>query len=166
MRCRSQKVDLLIATALMVMAAWWILAPRQPTFQGKELSKWLRDFDFGGPRGADARAAVREIGTNSLPTLVRYLTHHDTALQREVFLLSQRYDVGLGFFETDFQWHRRAALGCGELGLAAEPALPALAEAVTNSQAPEQVVEALSKMLPESVRVLINAVISRSEEHT
>src|SRR5581483_9558466 len=111
-------------------------------------SRWLRDFDFGGPRGAAARAAVREMGTNSLPTLVRYLAHHDTALQRRVLLFFQKHDVGIGFFEDDFQWHRRAALACGELGLGAEPALPALAEALTNSQAPEQVVEALSKMLP------------------
>jgi hypothetical protein len=78
-----------------------------------------------------------------------------------VFLaLAQKYDIGLGGCEGDFQWHRRAAQACAELGLAAEPALPALAQAATNSQAPEQVVEAISKMLPKSAGVLTNVVVT------
>jgi hypothetical protein len=136
------------------------MAPHELRYQGKSLSRWLKDLDFGGRRGTAARAAIRALGTNSLPTLVRYLTHHDSSAELRWVSLAQKYQIGLEWFEDDFQWHRRAAQAFVELGPAAEPALPVLAQAITNSQAPEQVVEALSRLLPKSFNVLTNAAVA------
>src|SRR6516162_5731140 len=116
MRSRSRLAALLIATGLLAVAAWWFLIPHQPGYQGKSFSRLLKDVDFGGRRGAAARAAIREIGTNSLPALARYLTHHDSSLERRWFAFTRKYGVGVEWFEDDFQWHRRAALALGELG--------------------------------------------------
>jgi hypothetical protein len=155
-----RKAAILVASVLLVTAACWFMAPHGPRYQGKSLSRWLKDLDFGGRRGAAARVAVREIGTNALPILVRCLTHHDSAWELRWFALAHKYEVGLNLFEDDFQWHRRAAQAFVELGPAAKPALPVLAQAVTNSQAPEQVVEALSRLLPMSFYVLTNAAVA------
>lgn len=124
------------------------------------IKRLLRDFDYGSHRGAAARAAVRAIGTNSLPTLIRYLEHRDSLFKLRFIAFVQQLDIWKARVDDDFLWHRRAALACGELGLAAEPALPVLAQAATNSQAPEQVVEALSRMLPKSTAVLTNVVVT------
>lgn len=70
----------------------------------------------------------------------------------------QLHGIGGAPVENDFQWHRRAAEGLRQLGPAAVPALALLAEAVTNSQAPEQVVDALCAMVPRSTWVLTNVV--------
>ena len=145
---------------LLALTVSWFLIPREPAYQGKALSTWLRDFDFRSQQGAGARAAVRAIGTNSLPTLISYLTHRDKPLKLRFVAFARQHGILAASLDDDFLWHRRAALACGVLGLAAEPALPVLAEAATNSQAPEQVVEALSKMLPKSTAVLANIVLT------
>jgi len=156
---RWRKASFVIASVLLATAACWFLPPHGPRYQGKSLSRWLKDLDFGGRRGAAARLAVRELGTNALPTLVRCLTHHDSSWELRWFAFAHKYEVGLDLLEDDFQWHRRAAQGFVELGAVAEPALPVLAQAVTNSQAPEQVVVALARLLPKSFNVLTNAAV-------
>ena len=143
---------------------WRVSLPSEPKYQGKALSLWLRDLDYGSQRGAAARSAIREMGTNSLPKLIQYLTHHDNKLKLRVIAVIQQHFFWAPRLEDDFLWHKRAALACGELGLAGEPALTVLASAATNSQAPEQVVEALSKMLPKSIAVLTNIALNCGSE--
>src|SRR5262245_18393248 len=113
---RWRKASICIGSVLLGTAAGWFMAPHDVRYQGKSLSRWLKDLVFGGRRGAAARAAVREMGTNALPTLVRCLTYHDSLCELRWFALAHKYEVGLDLFEDDFQWHRRAAQGLVELG--------------------------------------------------
>jgi HEAT repeat protein len=87
---------------------------------------------------------------------MHYLRYRDSAIKTRIMLFLREYPVWSGGIDDAFLWNRRAAVACGELGSMAQAALPALAEAVTNSQAPEQVLEALAKMLPKSDGVLMN----------
>jgi HEAT repeat protein len=137
---------------------WRVLTPAEPSYQGKPLHEWLRGFDFGrgSPRLSSAQLAIHQIGTNSVPLLIHYLRYHDSAIKTRIILFTREYPLWSGHIDDAFLWNRRAALACGELGSMALPALPALAEAATNSQAPEQVLEALAKMFPKSDGVLMN----------
>jgi hypothetical protein len=142
-----------------IVIVWWSLSPKQPVYQGERLRRWLRDLDeYGSQRGDAARAAIRAIGSDAVPILSTYLKYHDGGLERRFNAFVRRHSILV--VEDDFVWQRRAAQACAELGLVAEAALPALAEAATNSQAPEQVVEALSRMLPKSASIVTNVIVT------
>ncbi len=147
-------------TLVATVAIWWSFRPKQPVYQGEGLSKWLSDLDYRSQRGETAKAAIRAIGSNAVPALTAYLKRHDDESDRRFMAFVRRHGIGILVVEEDFVWQRRAAQACAELGLVAEAALPALAEAATNSQAPEQVVEALSRMLPKSISIITNLVVT------
>jgi HEAT repeat protein len=102
-----KRVHIVLAVLLVMLAgvaAWQGLREREPVYQGKSLSKWLEDYTAlrgaftlggatvgfvgagGGMQGyrfdsAKVDAAVRQIGTNALPTLLRMLRVKDSALR-------------------------------------------------------------------------------------
>lgn len=74
----------LVALAIAVAAAIWALLPRgdrEPTYEGKTLSYWLKtsiDCRYSGrypdpQKAKQATNAVHHIGTNALPWLVKWL---------------------------------------------------------------------------------------------
>src|SRR5436189_6407795 len=72
----------LIAAALLVA-----LNPRGPKFQGRSLSSWLNQYSANIIAGGDddriamresARMAIRSIGTNAIPELLKLLTKTDS----------------------------------------------------------------------------------------
>jgi len=78
------------------------------------------------------------------------------ASKRDFVLFLRKNSLWSSPIEDAFLWNRRAAIACAELGPLAEPALPVLAQAAKNSQAPEVVMDALEKMFPKSADVLTN----------
>src|SRR3954471_7105324 len=67
--------------------AWWLLAPSEPDYEGKKLSTWLDELqaltkaDQANPRTPQVRA-VRAIGTNAIPWLLKEMEMHDRAAWR------------------------------------------------------------------------------------
>jgi len=56
--------------------------PREPAYQGKGLSVWLRELDtWPGKSSEPATKAIREIGTNALPCLITALQAEDSVLK-------------------------------------------------------------------------------------
>jgi hypothetical protein len=158
MKRQLPKAVILGVTLMAMVIVCWSFRPRQPVYHGESLTRWLRDLDYRSQRGDAARAAIRAIGSNAVPTLSTYLNYHDGELDRRFNAFVRRH--GILVVEDDFVWQRRAAQACAELGLVAEAALPVLAESVTNSQVPEQVVDALSSMLPKSTSILTNVMVT------
>ncbi|MGO8929484.1 MAG: hypothetical protein ACLQU3_21680, partial [Limisphaerales bacterium] len=104
----TKRVQIALAVVLIILAgviAWQVLREREPVYQGRSLSNWLAGYEplpgvfvlggptvlvtgpGGGPPGYhfDSRkvdAAVRQIGTNAVPTLFRMLRAKDSALRR------------------------------------------------------------------------------------
>lgn len=155
------------ALALLVLAAALLLflffrpAPPEPTHAGRPLRDWLVEFDHGSrtTNYAAASAAIRAMGTNALPALIRYLRLKDPPFNRQRIKLKARLKMrGRPGGEYALFWHRRAATACGELGEAGAPAFPAMAEAMQENQAAQDVAFALSRMLPASAPVLTNVV--------
>src|ERR1041385_5672357 len=57
----------------------------EPTYQSKSLTKWLKVFEKSEPNSAEenrARDAVRTIGTNAIPNLIKMLRSEDLELQQ------------------------------------------------------------------------------------
>ena len=80
MRKRVQAALAVLLVTIAGVIAWHLLRPqeRQPVYQGKGLRAWLREYagwDVGPEEWAQAKAraehAVRQIGTNAIPPLLR-----------------------------------------------------------------------------------------------
>jgi HEAT repeat protein len=86
MRKRVQFALAVLLVVLVGVIAWQIPKVREPLYQGKSLSVWLEgyipnpDTAFSDEeRRQRTDAAVRELGTNAIPTLLRMLRAKDAA---------------------------------------------------------------------------------------
>src|ERR1041385_3654595 len=113
----------------------------EPTYQSKSLTKWLKVFEKSEPNSAEenrARDAVRTIGTNAIPNLIKMLRSEDLELQQagkngfEILgqvgapAVPELAQLLVGTNELARFW---AAQALGEIGA---PALPALMAGLTN----------------------------------
>ena len=81
--------------ALLGAAVWQVLREPAPVYKGKPLTFWLKGFDIGynDPRKPDfdeCVEAVRQAGTNALPTLLRMLRTRDSDLKHRLTRLAQK----------------------------------------------------------------------------
>ena len=66
----------LFASIIIICVVAFTNSPKEPTWQGKTLSEWMFSHVNKGPGGMfdmEGESAIREIGTNGLPTLMRML---------------------------------------------------------------------------------------------
>src|SRR6267143_144042 len=151
-----------ISIACAFGAILFLIHPKPPpehAYQGKALHQWLKDFDAneGSAQYSGAESAIRQIGTNCLPTLIFYLRRKDSRFyEQSVSLRAKLHLLNDGDEDAAVFWHQRAARACGALGPAAEPALSALAEAMNDPYAAWDVGNGLSRMMPKSVPALTN----------
>lgn len=105
----------------------------QPTFHGKSLSYWLGAWDSGQPQRPaekDAEDAVKSIGTNGIPFLLRRMSARDSAVANRVcFALENQHFIQHRFhFQTTEYKVASAAHAFLVLGVAADSALPEVLE--------------------------------------
>lgn len=150
-----------LATALLLVLAaiaWILLGPHEPelSHEGKPLHVWLKGFDAGQTSAeyAAAQEAIKQIGTNALPTLISYLLRKDPPFHRQWANLKVAFRLFGGEVDYAVYWRRRAAHACGALGPAGGLAFPALREAMNDPGAASDVGNSLSRMMPRSVPVL------------
>ena len=138
-----------IALAVLVVALVGVIAyrvaqpPDEPVYQGKPLSEWLNiHTPFQGASGiilttliakrADAQQkadeAVRQCGTNAIPTLLRLLRTKDSAFETWTRRLLQRQHVIQIRFTPASYWNHVAAAGFAVLSTNAQAAVPDLIE--------------------------------------
>lgn len=78
-----------LVVALLGGALWNALRQPAPAYKGKPLAFWLRGFDIGyndprKPSFDESVEAVRQAGTNALPTLLRMLRSRDSDLKHRL----------------------------------------------------------------------------------
>ena len=112
--------------------------PSEPSYQGRKLSEWLVDIDYGQPQGKRTKAgnAIRQMGVKTLPFLVADLADKQTK--------DNRYSEATWAFDA--------------LGPIGKPAIPALTKLL--KQNPGYVPGALAGIgrdaLPELLDALTN----------
>ena len=124
---KRRRVGLCICLGLVISAAaFFALRPREPVYQGKRLSVWLRDLD-DNTLAADSRNravdAVRQIGSNCVPTLVEMLHSSDSWLKRKLMELVGNQSRIRFHFTTAPERRSRAIRGIEVSGPAAIPML-------------------------------------------
>ncbi|MDB6063830.1 MAG: repeat-containing protein [Pedosphaera sp.] len=133
MRKRSRIALALLLLAVIGGVAWLTLRPNEPMYKGKRLSAWLEAYalattesiqDLPSPREADE--AVRHIGTNAIPLLLRRLRANDSRVTLRLVALAGKQH----FFKVKFRpaWLIRpeGVRGFQALGADGKDAVPEL----------------------------------------
>jgi hypothetical protein len=127
-----KKRALLLAILLVAVVggvAWRMSRQREPVYKGKPLSYWLSESDpheSFEPFESESNKALREIGTNAIPTLLRMLRASDSSFKLKVIgLIDKQRFVPVNFTKAStLNW--RADNGFSVLGERASNAVPAL----------------------------------------
>lgn len=92
----QERIVLVIMIAIVIAGLVFYLSPsREPRYQGKSLSTWLRAKPVWPEEDDLARIAVRNIGTNAIPTLLRMLRETNSPSTLKMIAFSQRFDLPL-----------------------------------------------------------------------
>jgi HEAT repeat protein len=153
-------VIVLAATALVLVALW---PTAEPSYQGQLLSRWLEQYQSNishlplSPRAEEAarqaEEAIRRIGTNALPTLIRLVRVRDSSLKLMVMKWSAKQSlIKLDFTPASVRWSQ-AEWGYRILGQAARTQVPELNQILANGNPPgvrKCVASALGNIGPEA----------------
>jgi hypothetical protein len=129
-----------VAVFALASVGIWILSPADPpapVYRGKALSAWLDDRR-ATPQGPvvlsdEAVAAVRALGPEALPTLLRWIRASDSSFRRNTKVVLE-WHLKLPVQVPTNQDNRvRAMYGFRALGLAASSAFPELVSIALNS---------------------------------
>jgi hypothetical protein len=116
---------------------WCVLSSREPVLQGKPLNVWLdayrKSLCLREEEGIDTaeeqhgqQAAIRQIGTNAVPHLLKMLQTKDSGIKSNAYLLIRKQSFIHPNPRTDIEYHNMALAGFQALGPIAKPAVPAL----------------------------------------
>ena len=180
MRKRLQIALALLFVVLVSAIVWQGLRSRErePVYQGKRLRVWLGEYDAWTPYGAiearnTAEAAIRQIGTNAIPTLLNMLRKKDSFLVSKLIPLWDRHVTRtsyLPFWVTHPSWYqvqaevpnRQASMGFEILRTNACPAVPALIRIYEQNISPASqfyVSHALMAIGPDAMRTAIPSFV-------
>ena len=147
MRERVQIVLVIALVGLAGVTAWRVLqasCEKEPVYRGKPLSAWLEAYRMHGMAGVEtwqvrleqqeADEAVRHAGTNALPTLLRMLRAHDSALKAALMRLAERNHFIKTKLTPAEELNYRACWAFGVLRAKARNAVPALMEIATQNR--------------------------------
>lgn len=166
----------LVMAGLGVLGLCWVwcIRHREPVYQGKSLSGWLRVYRR--PIGAmapgvspEAAEAIRHIGTNALPFLVSWLQERQElpAWKQKVFSVVYRWKLGAPGREILLEWVAGRQLRAGRafwgfviLGEAARSAVPDLERVAHGADrlSAAAAITALGYVGPEGLRPLLSMI--------
>ncbi len=157
---RSRTVALVVLLAVIAtVAAFIVLRPREPMYQGKRLSEWLEEWDtFNVDTNAPTAEAIRQMGSNTFPYLIRQLRAKDSVLKRKCAKLLERLSlirIDLGSADVHRQQGRA---GFYVLGNLAAPAIPELSKLLNAEDTSLDAAIVLVFIGPEAVLTLAQAL--------
>ena len=143
-------LPILLAPLCFMIAAFAAATyPNEPTYQGRSLSDWTNDLDPHGRVNRPAWTAIGHIGTNAIPTLLRWMSEPDPPEPPKTNVA--------GCFNTSRS--ERAELAFRILGGTAHPAIPELtrlARASSDPERPKRCAASLSAIGPQAIPSLLS----------
>lgn len=164
---------LVVLAVLAAVAAILCFSPEpEPDYRGRSLSQWLQVPGRSSPEGTRVDEAIRQIGTNALPCLLRWIR----ARRPPCSALVESGKVPQWFVSPLLRcplgrslWHDRfddASVCIMILGAEARPTIPALVRVINRSKDPYRVSRAmltLSFIGPDSVPALADCLLDPRE---
>ncbi|MDB6023920.1 MAG: repeat protein [Verrucomicrobiales bacterium] len=127
----KRRARILVAIGLLALlsgVAYRVWHPREPSWQGKPLSRWVAGFEAPATEQSykDSAVALRQIGTNALPMLMRMFQVEDSpAKQKLMEVVPRQWWTRAGITPASVD-HHRALFALDALGPMAAPAVPEL----------------------------------------
>jgi HEAT repeat protein len=120
-----------LATVGVIWWLFWGPSNSEPIYKGKRLSYWLQGYSgrlLKKPKWGDTDEAIRQIGTNGIPAMLKMLQAKDSWLKTKLIALvrKQRF-MRVNIMDAGDK-NSCASLGLLTLGDAASNAVPALIE--------------------------------------
>lgn len=164
-----------LALAVLGGMAWMILRPVEPVYQGKPLSAWLENLDFGGAnqsaqRSEAAKTAIQNMGTNAIPIMLQLLrTRPDSPWKIRLLALAQKqHIIKINQHVEPIRRYFEAVSGFKALGPRAVGAVPKLMKIYDqNPEAQSCIAMILGSIGPDAraaVPVLLRGALSTNEE--
>jgi HEAT repeat protein len=156
-----QRCALLILLALLAGAGLWLaLRSHQPSYGGKNLNEWLARLTSNGEEDGEAVNAVRQIGTNAIPVLVRMMGSEDSSMKRTfIAMLRSQHLVNFHILDETEQ-HLRASFGFNVLGPIAHAAVPELEPLIWKPNISRFAVGALADINEDGLRAALGGLHS------
>ncbi len=113
---------------LVVVGGAWVVwhAPTEPVYQGKRLRVWLAGYSGTNRDRQVTDEAVRHIGTNAIPTLLKMLRAHDSPLESKLLFWATRYRALVIHYTNPSVLNDHAFMAFQALGPEAASAVPEL----------------------------------------
>jgi HEAT repeat protein len=120
---------LIVIAALTIALAAILISDKEPTYEGRSLTEWLKVYDDGLTNAVEmaaSRTAITKIGTNALPSLMTMVSAKDFPIKKKIIVLTHNWPLAPQLLIPAFKYHERAWMGFSILGGRASPAVPAL----------------------------------------
>jgi hypothetical protein len=156
-----KRVHIALAVLLVMLAgvsAWLGLREREPVYQEKRLSFWLENLHRERmARRQDERdvEAIRQIGTNALPVLIKRLHAQDTRLKQLIMTWAKKQRLVHFHFKSADERRYEAVCGYEALGPLAVVQVQSLSDTLTSTPSPgvrQAAAWALGYIGPEATR--------------
>jgi hypothetical protein len=162
---KKQGVLLLIILAgAFGVTAWLLLPPREPAYQGKPLSAWLKDLEenWVGDKNDAACLAFRAMGTNAIPALLSVIQSEASPMQKLIWAINRKQTVIQLPSRMAGNRHVAAAWALYAMGTNAKPAMPVLTNLLFHSNALITSTIALAGIGPEALPALLAALTNQN----
>lgn len=149
------------------LLATWLAVPSatEPEYDGQPLSYHLASLTYGDVRRERAaREAVRALGSNAVPHLIRILESRDSKFKTAFNRLANCQSVIRFRFESVAVRQMHAAIACQEIGPAAAPAISALAGLINDADQAQWVIPALAEIGPQTFPLLTHALFDGHQQ--
>ncbi|MBI3853044.1 MAG: HEAT repeat domain-containing protein [Verrucomicrobia bacterium] len=157
-------VLLLLLGIVSVGVAHRIPPAREPVYQDKPLTTWLEDLNSTALYTQDsAKAAIREMGTNAVPSLTEMLNAHDSRFKLLLMKLAAKQSLIRVRFRTKDESHLMAIKGFRAIGPLARPAIPPLIGFLNNAETANEAAYSLV-VIDESIFPLTRATTNQNYE--
>jgi len=145
--------SLLLAVAALVAVGWFSI--REPRAGGESLSYWLcLGVASGEQKSPESEAAIREIGTKAIPTLLAKLQVTDSPWKEQTHQWLNKQNFYSFEFTPDYHERASAIYGFTVLGSNALPALPALERMFWDTNTSWEAAHALAQLGQVSLPIL------------
>ena len=124
--------------AFVIFVVCQLHGAREPTYQEKPLSFWVSQqqrswLRSDSPSRLEADRAIRSIGTNALPFLLKWTSAKDAPLKKKLMALAKKQSLIKVRFHCAEEYHVKADAGFAALGALAKSAVSALIELLNQS---------------------------------
>ena len=169
---RFRTIALVVTAALLSVGLFLALRPREPTYEERRLTEWLGDFSLSqkqdteepAERAKHAGEAVRHIGTNCLPLLLKMLQARDSAVKTKLVDWAARQSLIQFNFTSAGDIRDQALTAYAMLGPVARPAIPELTLLLHQERTARDAGCALARIGPEAITPLASALTNQVQE--